>query len=234
MIKRIYAVMVVFVTALSVIISLYYNFSMLESVLPMTGSLNQHIYQKINEQEESLPDARLRAVVRDKSVYVPYEVKEYTSDNYEILNTEDERTDKFKAVYYRENNYARYFNEYSGACIYDDTLPIMAKVSDYVDTIANDDSFEGFTRVGNTNDLLRYSFMLNKENIKETAYFWYAWFYHSFAVEKNYYSFMYFSDDVDAASELVAVWDKRENLFVMSRDYYETSFIHGGEIADDN
>ena len=81
-----------------------------------------------------------------------------------------------------------------------------------------------FNDLGIANDMLRYTFLLNKEHSKETKYFWYSWYYYSFAQEESYFPHVYVKiDEVADADELVAIWDEGENLYVTTRNDYEKS-----------
>ena len=101
----------------------------------------------------------------------------------------------------------------------DATLPMNEAVGEVMEARRND-----FNDLGIANDMLRYTFLLNKEHSKETKYFWYSWYYYSFAREESYFPHVYvMMDEVVDADELVAIWDEGENLYVMTGDYYENS-----------
>lgn len=211
---RIRTLVVLGFTVLFMLLSVFYNHSRLESIFPMHTTENQKIYQSYNREEKSMPDAYLRSVIRDKSVAIPYGVQPYVY--YNPITDEEERGSGFVADYYIEDNYARYFLEYSNGYT-DEELPKTDEVSALMDGRTAD-----FSDLGITNDMLRYSFVLNKEHSKETKYFWYSWYYLSFAVDENHFPHLYVEETSAAKEpELVAIWDKGENLYVCGRAYYE-------------
>jgi len=218
--KVFYVLVLTFLTGF-ILVNIIYNFRNLETVLPMTQTTNQKIYQESNINEKSLPDAYIRELIRDKEITVPYKFSPYI--NYNPIEDEDERGASFKANYFRENNYSLYFSEYAKKCNYDNTLPKIQELSDI-----NGDIMplidKDFTNIGLTNDLLRYTFLLNQETSKETTYFWYAWYYYSFAEEKEWYHYAYLENGIEDSDSLVAVWDHEEQLYIMTREYYDSTF----------
>lgn len=213
--------LVLFFVAGFILINIFYNIRNLESVLPMTKSTNQKIYQEYNAKEKSLPDAYLRSLIRERKITVPYKFSPYI--NYNPIEDEDERGASFKANYFRENNYSLYFSEYAKECCYDDNLPRIQELSDINSAIVPILE-KDFTNIGLTNDLLRYTFLLNQESSKETTYFWYAWYYYSFAEEKDWYHYAYVQNGVEDSNSLVAVWDHEEQIYIMTEDYYINTF----------
>lgn len=203
-----------------VLMNFYFNTLLLKNMLPMNCVRNQHIYQGnvqgVDKVEYmAMPDAYLRELIRYKSVSVPYEVTEYKV--YNPILDEEERGHGFVADYYFENNYTRYFMEYSGKGLCDKTLPKLDEVDAFIDNYKQE-----FTDIGITNDMLRYSFLLNQEHSKETKYFWYSWYYFSFSEEENHYPHMYVNTkDCEEHDELVAIWDRDENLYIISREKYD-------------
>ncbi|MBR6329720.1 MAG: hypothetical protein IKR68_08770 [Lachnospiraceae bacterium] len=209
--------------------NLYFNFFHLKKQFPLRQVTDQHIYQKEDMELKERPDALLRELIRHKKVCVPYEVREYIS--YNPIEDEDERGSGFEAAYYTENNYTRYFKEYSGSCSYDGDLP---KVSEVAAVMAGSDT-SGFSDLGIANDMLRYTFLLNREHSKETKYFWYSWYYYSFAEEENRFPRIYVNlESCDSSPELVAIWDENENLYLMGREDYAKLCKPNPEVPDEN
>jgi len=203
------------VGVLFILLNIYYNAIYINKMLPLRHAKNQHIYQPEDEEYGSMCDAYLRESIRNKSVLVPYAVQKYIV--YNPVEDEEERAEHFEARYYLENNYTRYFMEYSGECSTDESL----LKTDAVTEIASDLK-SAFVDLGITNDLLRYSFLLNQEHSKETKYFWYSWYYYFFAVEEDHYPHLYVDKaSCESASQLVAIWDKDENLYLMGSDKYK-------------
>ncbi len=212
---------------LFVVASLVYNSEKLTDIFPVRLFTDQHIYQEEDYAKRERPDAYLRELIRYKQVYVPIDVKNYSF--YNPIKDEDERGSGFVRRYYTENNYARYFKEYSKLCSVDVTLPQVDDVKAVMD-----DRRDDFTDMGIANDMLRYTFLLNKEHSKETKYFWYSWYYYSFAIEENMFPHIYImKDSCEASDELAVFWDEGENLYVMGLSDYESSFkADFGEVTD--
>lgn len=206
-------IFIIIITGLFLILSLYADLQGV-SDLQFYQTTNQSIYQPEFYAQQINPDAYIRELIRDKTVIVPYEVKLYSA--YDTKKEED-RNESFSNRYFRETNYVRYFKEYARSCEVDEELPDIDMVYENQDYLGNSD----FVSFGCANDMLRYSFLLNRETEKEMSYFWYSWFYYSFAVEKEWYANINIqADGIDTADRLVAVWDKRENLYLMSEEYY--------------
>lgn len=208
---------IIAIAIMAIGMNLYYNFRNLDSTLDFTEHTKQHIYMDEFQQAGMLPDAYIRELIKDKRVIVPYTVKDYMAYS---ETAEEDRDSDFKQVYYRENNYVRYFCEYAGECEVNEGLPKIDTVKEmHKEGLIND---AAFTDMGIANDMLRYSFLLNKEATRESSYFWYAWFYHTFSSDKGWESRVYIrKDEVEASRELVALWDRKENLYLMEKDYYD-------------
>lgn len=192
----------------------YYNTYHLEEMLPLRSTVNQHMYQETDRADCIFGEAYLRELIRDKKVLVPYAVS--VLFDYVPIENEDERGAGFKPNYYWDNNYTRYFQEYALDCETDESLPKRLEVPEFIEGKVSD-----FQDYGITNDLLRYTFLLNREHAKETKYFWYSWYYYSFAEEENRYPHMYLiPEDCEAADTLVAIWDRDENIYIMSMEKY--------------
>lgn len=209
---------------LCIILSFFYNVRNLGKLLPMSMTTNQMIYQELNSAEKSLPDAYLRNLIKDKTVIVRNDIRTY--DYYDKEEDEELRGNQFNRKYYVDNNYTRYFMEYAGKTEIDESLPgyylLTAFLTEYKDIHS-----EEITEIGYANDLLRYSFLLNDEGIQESAYFWYSWYYYSFAEEKGVYSRIRLIDKekCEDSERLVAVWDYKDRLFIMTEDYYKNEML---------
>lgn len=216
--KRCIAVMTVVI--LGIVLNCFYNVRNLGKLLPMSMTTNQMIYQKLNEEEKSLPDAYIRDLIKDKTIVVRNDIKTY--DQYDDEEDEDLRGNNFKRKYFVDNNYVRYFNEYAVGTEIDESLPgyylLTAFLTEYKDEHADE-----ITELGYANDLLRYSFLLNREGIQESAYFWYAWYYYTFAEEKSRFARIRLIDKegCESSEKLVAIWDYKDRLFLMPDSYYK-------------
>lgn len=213
--KITYEILFALLAVAAIVFCIYTNSRGLDDELVMDGFENQHIYQERFRNEEMLPDAYLRELVRYKKVYVPYEVKTYEAYS---DKAEEDRDSEFSQTYYKENNLSRYFFEYAGECEVDDKLLKFEEVTQLKEE--KPELFEdNFEKIGLINDMLRYDFLTNQEATRESSYFWYSWYYKSFAEHKGWYAYLYADiEDVEGADELVAIWDKRENLYLMSKE----------------
>lgn len=179
--------------------------------------------------EGRYPDLFLRLLIRDREVAVAREIRSY--ENYPSFGRDEEDGNPFDARYFRENNYTRYFREYAASVVVDESLPAGEEAGGAVAP-----ALEQFTDFGIANDLLRYSFACNRENIQQARAFWYYWFYHSFAEENpkapgSFPRVFIACEDLEEAKSLVAVWDENENLYLMSKERAEAMGICAGEGA---
>ncbi len=199
------------------LLNLYYNQKNLNTVNPMTRITSQTIYQQEQYENQIYPDNFIRLLIRDKRILLPEEVKLYSE--YSSYGRDTEEGNPFAESYFVDNNYTRYFKAFSKASTFDPALKT-------IDGIAVTDRERDFVSLGISNDFLRYSFLLNEENIQQASYFWYSWYYYSLAEEEQKYPEVWVNLKGIAASEaLVAVWDKDENLYLMSEEYYREEVV---------
>lgn len=174
---------------------------------------NQSLYQDEFREYGLYPDAYVRELIRDKKVVIPHDVKLYRE--YIGEKSEEDRAEKFSNKYYRENNYVRYFKEYAHEYEIAKTDPGNDGIKQYA---ADTGEFDDF---GAANDMLRYSFLINTETEKEMSYFWYSWFYYSFSTAKGYTTDVFIQRGLEDADVCYAVWDGRENLYLMDLEHYD-------------
>lgn len=209
-------IIIISIVVLFIPLNIYANFRG-SADLPFYHSLDQKLYQAEFFREQLYPDVYIRELIKDKTVVIPYDVKLY-KDYIGNLN-EDERYVDFDMQYYRENNYSRYFQEYSRNFEIDDSLP---KTKDMTNNPVDE---ADFIEYGSAADMLRYSFLLNKESEKEMAYFWYSWFYYSFYEEKMWESHVKIMNGLEGSEKIIALWDMDENLYLMSPEYYGENIL---------
>ena len=210
--RRCRLVLLILVFCIFLPINLYADFQKSDDLF-FYNTYNQSLYQSDFSAEGLYPDAYIREFVRNKKVILPRDVKKYHEYIGDI--SEDDRAERFKQLYYIENNYVRYFKEYAKDYeIKGDDLELTT-ISKYPPEITD---FEDY---GQVNDMLRYSFLLNKETEKEMSYFWYSWFYYSFFNMKEYDSRAYIQKGLEEKDIVIAVWDRKENLYLMDIDYYD-------------
>lgn len=206
------------------------------NVIPLYtyGFRNQTMYNTEFLKNGTNQDAFIRMLVRDKKVIYAREIKPYST--YPSYGHEyDQKDFFFSSEYFLENNYARYFDEYASSTAADISLPALKPVSKLMEGHQKD-----FTFMGYGNDLLRYSFLTNKETNDVSSYFIYSWIYYTLGAHYDIvqsYDVDYFfriyvcTDGLEKADTLVAVWDNAENLYLMPEKYYMNSIA--GEVNAD-
>ena len=197
------------------------------------GPDNQTMYNERFLAKGADQDAFLRALVRDKCVEYARAVKPYS--DYPMYGHDQEPGNPFSKEYYYENSYGRYFNEYAASVKVDESLPVP-------ESHAMEQFSEDFTDFGSDNDMLRYSFMVNEEKPQYvTSYFHYTWAYNVMAGTEDWR--VYFNDypyltmhvqcdGISDADTLVALWDRQENLYLMTREYYDSKVAGKVESID--
>lgn len=193
---------------------------------------NQTLYDSSFFDKETDQDAFIRMLVREKKVIYAREIRPYSE--YPSYGHEHEENNPFSMEYCTENDYARYFEEYARETAVDTSLPSGDDVREAAGRHSDD-----FTYFGKGNDLLRYSFMVNKDREEVNNYFHYSWVYYSMAGDQKYMLFL--TDDclkiniclknIADSDTLVALWDGAENLYLMPEKYYEQN-IKGSSDGD--
>ena len=198
---------------------------------------SQAMYHESFYEGGRYPDLFLRALVRDKKVILPRELKTY--DMYSTYGRDEEHGNPFDKNYLIENDYIRYFKAYASETETDTSLLQMDEVGEAFSdkergssSEAVDQTLQGklplieeFTSLGIANDLLRYSFPLNHEEVQQARGFWYYWYYHHFADKEpdrpeSYPEVFVLTEGLSEADTLVAVWDENENLYLMPKERY--------------
>ena len=185
-------------------------------------AVSQTMYQDIFAEERSYPDLLLRNIVKGKEVRVAAEIKTY--NEYDSYGRDEEEGNPFDKQYLIENDYTRWFGLYAGKVTVDTNLPSGEEVRDIFASRKDD-----FTDIGEANDMLRYSFALNREEVQQASAFWYSWYYNAFSekMEKkdrdllpNIYVNL---DDLknDDTDSFVAVWTDTQDMYFMSLKTYE-------------
>ncbi len=182
---------------------------------------NQTMYMPEFQKEGMYPDAFLRALVRNKTVevwsdFIPY--TEYPSHGHD--HSDDPNIDVFFSYeYYADNNYGLFFKKYAKERLINKDLPSpemvkMSKIEDHRDE---------FVCMGYTTDMLRNSFLVNEDREYVNTYFHYAYKYYDIDEyrQKNFYRMYVADEEIEKADTIVAIWDAWENLYIMSREYYE-------------
>ncbi|NBH81487.1 hypothetical protein D3Z37_00895 [Lachnospiraceae bacterium] len=198
---------------LFLMLSVFYNVQNLDRINPMTEVNTQTLYQEEDYVNQYYPDSFLRLLLKEHAVKIPYEIKH--ADEY---LTDERREQGFYARYYKETNYGRFMRAYAKDCSISTDLPDMKETDQLVGQLS------AFPCIGRANDMLRYTFLLNEDNVQESAYFWYSWYYYSYMVDERAEGkfFLYVrTEDIKEGDTLVALWDSAQNLYLMTEQYYE-------------
>ncbi|MBQ7464620.1 MAG: hypothetical protein IJS86_07145 [Lachnospiraceae bacterium] len=191
------------------------------------GFSDQTMYMTEFKEEGRYPDAFLRALVRDKKVAVWADFSPYSNyPSYGHDHSDDPAIDIFfSGDYYYDNNYGNFFRKYAKEGVTDGSLPSPEEVRKAKILKNMKDSF---VQVGYTADMERYAFMLNDDPEYVNSYFHYSYYYYTCvgeaAFDTNFRMFIA-DEDIENAEELVAIWDDRENLYVMSREFYDNNIL---------
>lgn len=197
-------------------LSIFYNIQNLDRINPATEVRAQTIYQAEDYVNQYYPDNFLRLLLKEHEVKIPYGIKNV--EDYMTPLWEEKGGEFFNAVYYKETNYGRFMRAYAKDCIVDESLPDMEE------TGALAGLFADFPCIGRASDMLRYTFLLNEDGVQESAYFWYSWYYYSYMVDERAEGsfFLYVrTEDMEEGDSLVALWDRSQNLYLMTERYYE-------------
>ena len=107
----------------------------------------------------------------------------------------------------------RFFEEFAGSVSVDETL---ATKESFDFSVFRDES--SMTRIGYSNDMARYTFLINQDEIEQASYFWYDYVYRG----ESETMYIYLENDISADdTSLVALWDTENNLYIMSREHYD-------------
>lgn len=191
------------------------------------GPVNQTMYMPEFLEKGMYPDAFIRALVRDKKVmiysdFIPY--VNYPSHGRDHTEDVGDGEVFFSGEYYSDNNYGLLFKKYAKEIAIDPSIPSPEEAGRM---IGDDEQQRYFSFLGYTNDMLRNSFLVNEDREYVNTYFHYAYFYYYVDEEaaKNRFRAYISPEDLSGEKEIVAIWDRNENLYLMSRGYYEDHIL---------
>ncbi len=210
------AVLMTAVLSILCIVNLIYSIRHLPDEQKFMRFNTQAMYHQSFYGDGRYPDLYLRALVRDKKVILPRELKTY--DEYSTYGRDEEDGNPFDKNYLIENDYIRYFGEFAKETETDTSLPSM-------DQLSAGDLNGDFVSLGIANDMLRYSFPLNHEEVQQARGFWYFWYYHHFADKEpdrpeSYPEVFIDPEGLNEADTLIVLWDENENLYLMDKERY--------------
>ncbi len=203
-------------TAVVIGINLLYNFRSLPNIYPLYHQSTQARYIPTFMERGEYADSLLQLLVKDKEVQVhdtgdAYEHPVYTY--YEEGDPQVKYAVAHDPKYYYGRDYVRFFEAFAGSVSVDETL--VSKESFDFSAFQN---AEHMTQIGYSNDMARYMFLLNQDEIEQASYFWYDYVYR----EEAQTMYIYLQNDISPEStSLVALWDAENHLYIMSREYYD-------------
>ncbi len=178
----------------------------------------QLLYNPSFAEEGYAPDALIREVVRGRRVIVPRELRPY--NEYPSYGHMHEEGNPFSSEYFWENNYTKYFTEYASEVIVDTSLPDLYELDE---SPLPQEIRDEFVLLGPGNDMMRYVFLADHTDEEVANQFYYTWYYtvESYHPVEEELQIRICPQSVQDDDELVALWDKGENLFLMGKTYYE-------------
>lgn len=199
----------------------------------------QLLYNPAFQEEQYGADSLIREAVRGKLVAVPRKLRPYKE--YDSYGKMHEEGNPFSARYFWENNYTKYFMEYASAVTVDTALPDLYELKEkpLSDTVRAD-----FTLLGPGNDMMRYVHMADHTDEETSTQFFYTWYYtvEPYHPAEEALMIRICTEGLEEDDELVALWDESENLYLMSRTYYDSRIADGykeenvssGNVTGDN
>ncbi len=177
------------------------------------------LYHENFYEEGRYPDLFVRTLIRDKKVVIPREIKTY--DEYSSFGRDEEDGNPFDKNYLIENDYIRYFSFFAKEAETDTSLPSMEETGETLKAYRDE-----MVSLGIANDMLRYSFALNHEEVQQARGFWYFWYYHHFADKEpdrpeSYPEVYVYPEGLNEAESLLVLWDENENLYILPEETYK-------------
>ncbi|MCR5773527.1 MAG: hypothetical protein K6G42_00450 [Lachnospiraceae bacterium] len=187
---------------------------------------DQLLYNPSFIKEGYASDALIRAIVWNKKVAVPRGLTPY--EKYPSYGHMHDEGNPFSCEYFWENNYIKYLSEYASEIEVDTALPDLYELAyePLPDEVRGD-----FELLGPGNDMMRYAHMGDHTDEETSNQFYYTYFYtvnpyHPGAEELQ---IRICTDRLSEDGQLVALWDTGENLYLMSRAYYDEHVAGGYE-----
>ena len=185
---------------------------------------DQLLYNPEFLDEGYAADALIRELVRGREVTVPRELTPYY--RYPSYGHMHDTGNPFSEEYFWENNYTKYFSEYASQITVDTSLPDLYTLDDkpLPEDIASD-----FILLGPGNDMMRYAHMGDHTDEETSNQFYYTYFYtvnpgHPDGEELQ---IRICTEQLAEDESLVALWDTGENLYLMSREFYDEKVAGG-------
>ena len=208
---------------LTVIMSALYNIRNLNSLIEFVHPFDQAFYQKEFFETGKYPDSLLLPLLEGKKVYV--------KDDVYMMGQPEQHGKTFNYALYHARN-AYYLLEY----LHTDLI----KDADMNDVLVSDELVSReFASLGPINDMQRYCFLYGDLPFESANYFAYYWYYYEFLDEIR----AYICTETDSQGEtvftsddLVILWNtvdgiEEEDLYIMTKDYYDSEFKTIGEAA---
>ena len=208
------------------VMSVFYNIKNLSGLIELVHPFDQTFYQKEFFETGKYPDSLLVPLLEGKKVYVK-------DDVYMIGQPEQHGKTFNYALYHARNEY--YLLEYLNTELIKDAGMNEATVTDEL-------TAGEFASLGPINDMLRYCFLYGDLPFESANYFAYYWYYYEFLGEIRAYMCTETDskgETVFTSDDLVILWNtvdgiEEEDLYIMTKAYYDAKFEAAGEAADND
>ncbi len=208
------------------ILNIYAYYAHFEDHLKLReySASEQLLYNPAFLEEGYAADALIRETVRGREVIVPRELKPYRL--YPSYGHMHETGNPFSMDYFWDNNYIKYFSEYASRITVDTSLPDLYELEQ--DPLP-EDTVSDFVLLGPGNDMMRYAHMGDHTEEETSNQFFYTYFYTFEPIHPDgeELQIRMCTEGMDEDKSLVALWDTRENLYLMSRSYYNDKVAGG-------
>ena len=208
---------------LIVTMSALYNIRDLSSLIELVRPFDQAFYQREYFEKGKYPDSLLVPLLEGKRVYV--------KDDAYMMGQPEQHGKTFNyALYHARNVY--YLLEYLHTDLIKDAGMNDILVTD--ELVASE-----FASLGPINDMQRYCFLYGDLPFESANYFAYYWYYYEFLGQIQ----AYMCTETDANGDTVFTSDdlvilgntvdgiEEEDLFIMTKEYYDSKYKTIGEAS---
>ncbi len=201
---------------LMITLGILYNIRTLPGLIPFYRPTLQTFFQEEFLENGQFPDSFLSILFKDKKVYIK-------NDKMDIRVAED-LGKSWLYSYYHMLNMDALLKLYGAEVIRDDAMNTTM--------LSEGQIKEDFDRLGMTNDMYRYSFVVCPSIDETGSYFYYYWYYYEHL--RNIFAHMNVEkgetgQDIGTGNELVILWktdeespEEDEDFYVMTKEYYDS------------
>jgi len=187
-----------------------FSFSNADKILASVQHTEQTLFSPEFLETGEFPDAFLRLLFKEKKVYIKDDLVDFLVDT----------PYAYQYAAFHGRNPINYLESVDAKIVMD------ASMNDKYVLAPNTDDFEN---IGYLNDFMRNTVLYTKYDREWANYFAYVWYYRDFAKPSHIYVN---ADGLEDTDEIVVIWqrvegeeEQTEDLFIMSKDYYETVIV---------